>query len=376
MKESKKIKKEEKGITLIALVVTIIVLLILAGVAISLSIGENGIFKRAEEAVRAWKNAENNESLAMDEAANFIGGGNEENKPDITEEVYAILYKEDETNYTLAFNRTGKKKDGKEVILESGNIGNTEFNESQLPTWYNYAEGITRIDIEEEIKPKYTSAWFAGCTRLKNIDTTNLITSNVTNMEYMFTSCNSLTELNVSGFDTSNVTNMYGMFASCYSLTELDLSRFDTSNVTNMHGMFFYCRSLTELNLSGFDTSNVTNMGHMFERCHSLTKLDISRFDTSKVTNMEYMFANCNSLTELDVSGFNTSNVINMYEMFAGCSSLVTIQVRDKWTVGNVKSSSFMFDNCTKLVGAVPYDEAKTDASMANYETGYLTLKK
>ena len=43
--------KKEKGITLIALVVTIIVLLILAGVAISLTIGQNGIFGKAQDAV-------------------------------------------------------------------------------------------------------------------------------------------------------------------------------------------------------------------------------------------------------------------------------------------------------------------------------------
>ena len=45
-----KIIKEEKGITLVALVVTIIVLLILAGVAISLSIGNNGLFSRTKSA--------------------------------------------------------------------------------------------------------------------------------------------------------------------------------------------------------------------------------------------------------------------------------------------------------------------------------------
>ena len=38
-----KIKKQIQGITLVTLVVTIIVLLILAGVAINLSIGEDGI---------------------------------------------------------------------------------------------------------------------------------------------------------------------------------------------------------------------------------------------------------------------------------------------------------------------------------------------
>ena len=41
--------KNMKGITLIALVITVIVLIILAGVAINLSIGKNSIIKMAEE---------------------------------------------------------------------------------------------------------------------------------------------------------------------------------------------------------------------------------------------------------------------------------------------------------------------------------------
>ena len=40
-------KRKESGITLIALVVTIVVLLILAGVSISMLIGENGIITQA-----------------------------------------------------------------------------------------------------------------------------------------------------------------------------------------------------------------------------------------------------------------------------------------------------------------------------------------
>lgn len=42
--------KKTNGITLIALVITIIILIILAGVAINLTIGENGIFKKAQYA--------------------------------------------------------------------------------------------------------------------------------------------------------------------------------------------------------------------------------------------------------------------------------------------------------------------------------------
>lgn len=43
-------EKYNNGITLIALVVTIVILLILAGIAISALTGENGLFKRARQA--------------------------------------------------------------------------------------------------------------------------------------------------------------------------------------------------------------------------------------------------------------------------------------------------------------------------------------
>ena len=42
--------KGESGITLIALVVTIVVLLILAGITISLVFSENGVIKKVQEA--------------------------------------------------------------------------------------------------------------------------------------------------------------------------------------------------------------------------------------------------------------------------------------------------------------------------------------
>lgn len=47
--------KKQKGITLIALVITIIVLLILAGISINLVVGENGILKQAQNAVSSHK---------------------------------------------------------------------------------------------------------------------------------------------------------------------------------------------------------------------------------------------------------------------------------------------------------------------------------
>ncbi len=74
----KSIKQTQKGITLIALIITIIVLLILAGVTINLTLGENGIFKTAENAGKNYTQAEQEEleGLANFENTinNIIGG--------------------------------------------------------------------------------------------------------------------------------------------------------------------------------------------------------------------------------------------------------------------------------------------------------------
>lgn len=42
--------KNQKGITLVALVITIVVLLILAGVTISMVMGDNGVLKNSQKA--------------------------------------------------------------------------------------------------------------------------------------------------------------------------------------------------------------------------------------------------------------------------------------------------------------------------------------
>lgn len=53
---------EERAITLIALVVTIVVLWIFAGVTINLAVGQNGLISKAKEAREKMRNAEANET--------------------------------------------------------------------------------------------------------------------------------------------------------------------------------------------------------------------------------------------------------------------------------------------------------------------------
>ena len=90
MSKKEKIRKEKQntkilnlrnnnnGITLIALVITIIVLLILAGVTINLTLGENGIFRTAEMAGKNYTQAQEEELAGIanfeNEINNIIGG--------------------------------------------------------------------------------------------------------------------------------------------------------------------------------------------------------------------------------------------------------------------------------------------------------------
>ena len=74
--------KEKRGITLVALVITIIILIILATVAINFAFGNNGLIRRAEDARDYYANdtAYTDESMAnvesyLDELISGVGGG-------------------------------------------------------------------------------------------------------------------------------------------------------------------------------------------------------------------------------------------------------------------------------------------------------------
>ena len=64
--------KQEKGITLIALVVTIVVLLILAGVSISLVINNNGVISKAKDAKNQYAEAQTNDEKQLEEIGDWI----------------------------------------------------------------------------------------------------------------------------------------------------------------------------------------------------------------------------------------------------------------------------------------------------------------
>ena len=149
---------------------------------------------------------------------------------------------------------------------------------------------------------------------------------------------------------------------------------FANARPTSCCKWFFGCTDLTTIEgIEYLNTENVTEMSGMFCGCKALTMLDVSKFDTKNVQSMSSMFWGCHALTTLDISNFDTQNVTEMSGMFDGCSALTTIYASDKFVTTACKYDYNMFEGCTSLVGAVPYDEYKIGKEMANYTTGYFT---
>lgn len=131
-------------------------------------------------------------------------------------------------------------------FIASGNFGYyTPFIDLELLEHLNLSNSIIRHPPSSGVsliamKPR---------TTIKEIDLTNVNTSNVTNMSNMFSNMISLNNLDLSSFNTVNVRDMSNMFSNMTSLNSLNLNSFNTSNVTDMSGMFSNSDNLSELSL-------------------------------------------------------------------------------------------------------------------------------
>ena len=319
------IKRQVKGITLIALVVTIIVLLILAGVAISLTIGQNGIITRAQTAVIINENAsvyeqlqlviadyqmddiENNRESEIMERLKEAGYVNEDNSvnvvnlmgrnmqtgngsietgdvyvieqrqvtassvtSDTTEDMdyYLIYYGENNstsTNLGLAFNYDKAREEYKKYITISpeGVISlNSEYS--------FYGQGTKREEIVSLEIPEYingikvreiTSDCFNNCFNLEKIILPNGLESIG---ESAFYGCKKLTQI-----DIPNSVKSVGSsaFVGCEALEKVSLS--DSLEIIGAYA-FAKCIQLTEITIP----SNVQRIdSYAFNDCTSLERI-------------------------------------------------------------------------------------------------------
>ena len=166
----KKQRKEEKGITLIALVITIIVLLILAAVSIATLTGENGILTRANDAKTETEEAKEDELrrlTALEAATNledttYIDNSTEEEKTVTIPAETAVSQVEGEN--TL--------KDGLVIIDKNENEWVwIEVPENIMPENLTFENAEDYITLETALQQytatyrdtEFTDEWYDGC---------------------------------------------------------------------------------------------------------------------------------------------------------------------------------------------------------------------
>lgn len=106
--------KNQKAITLIALVITIIVLLILAGISITLISGENGIIGKTLFAKEKYTNSAENEIYLLDNFGEEIAASRGESDSKIINDFQAIINESTTPEITVTSNAT--TNDGSEIV--------------------------------------------------------------------------------------------------------------------------------------------------------------------------------------------------------------------------------------------------------------------
>ncbi len=157
LNEFKLIKSNEHGVTLVALVVTIIIMLILAGVVLNLTLGDNGIINKAKRAVEEYDQSEQEEKEALDNLEKEMDKALI--NPNDYIGAFVTGYEPDEKTYTISASTSGvpEKNYGTNGIKENGDQEFTTDPNMQWRIWDYDGTTITIISSKSTTTSLYLS---------------------------------------------------------------------------------------------------------------------------------------------------------------------------------------------------------------------------
>ena len=325
LKEKTK-KKQENGITLIALVITIIVMLILAGISIAMVTGDNGILTQAARAKEETEKAQANEQNTLNGYEDTI---NEYVGIDWNAALANAQRHPDQKTSTAI----GVGNDGRAVnmdlweytLLDDGNYGLND--EESLAATGIRSSGYKGKIIDGRIEgtiPQYIKV--SEDTEFKK----------VTNLAFTFDGIETLEELPII---PNTVTSIYNTFRYCNIIN----IEYLPDSIENMQGAFYGCEKLKTVSKL---PENVKNLSWTFRGCTSLVDVcDIP----NNTTNLEATFLECSNLI---IAPNIPESATNMHATFSMCTSLTTV----KRIPSNVNNLINTFSNCTNLQGELKID--------------------
>ena len=387
-----------KGITLIALVISIIVLLILAGISISMLAGDNSILKRAVDAKERTERAQIIERAKIDLLGDIAENRGENIKKTQLVAVLNKYFKNIESNVipdeiSNINDIELTTLDGKYNILlseiyegrtKSLGAGLYDANDNLIYDWqtlldnnyitvsndnYIIANDANILDGKLIIDNSIVGIKYSGlqyCNKLTNIDLPSTLT---TITDGALNGCTSLKELTLPDTIT---TLGGGLWYNCSNLEYLNLGSSDAvmreisnRSVGDGESVFKYCPNLKEVIVGNGVTTIYTSMfrhccantivipntitrieGYAFADCLNLVNIEISE----GVTYIgDYAFWNCVKLKKVSISKNNIEYIGS--GAFKGCSELEEVVLPEIYsgTTLNDHLGGMIFQDCVKL---------------------------
>lgn len=388
----RKMLKNKNGITLIALVVTIVVLLILAGVTLKLVLDNNGIIQKSKEARSETIVADEKEkvemayvSAALKKLGDTVTAEELQKELDLSVGTgKTVVTTNGDGTLNVLFNATENNYNVDEGTVEKVEIDNTKM--AMFDTGKNVAKKMYALAPDGYMQYAYwvNNLSIDGIKKYKGTpDLTKMTEANIVS----WTEGYNAYEQNPSAYKSmipegTKLCPIYMWFEESgeeirgmdgsVGLTEITNSNTqkkvktgtiywwsESQNVylnPDSSSMFRGLSYLADISgLSNLKTNYTNNMSYMFcvtTQNQKLKNFDaISNWNTENVTNLECAFAGYKNLESIEgLTNWNTSKVTNMHGMLGGDLDMFGSKIKDisplkNWNVSNVVDMSYIFND-------------------------------
>ena len=418
----RKRKDKNTGITLIALVITIVIMLLLAGVALQIAMGENGLIAKSVQAQKEQAKAELYDTAKLS-YANLNTKALENGQPSPQVEL-ALSTTEFRDRYDIVgddiTDKNGNVIDTKANVLNviQGTVtggfssGTTPGGSTPAESWPKTVGGVTIPEEDKDkmicklVVKKNTEVMFgASSTDPIEVDYGNGVIEELyypeqkayNRGEYILKFKN-ITDLRIGIINTNdfeieiiqwgnikeNSTLEIYSVSKIYEpepdkipvkyinakFTEIPEWLFSKKITSTVMSTFNMCNNITSIPEGLFKNNlNITSFSRIFYGCTGLTNIPEGLFKNNiNATNFEYAFIGCTGLTSIPEGLFkNNVNAINFENIFASCTGLTSIP--EGLFKNNVNTTNFgwTFARCTNIT-SIPEELFKNNVNVTSFK--------
>ena len=372
--------KGRNGITLIALVITIIVLLILAGVTIASITGENGILSKATQASQKTTQEKEREEIKMAVTSNnmkYITGdegesedyienlqkeldniaGASKTKVDTDIGRCKVTYQETGNEYYIGYDKndngkfniktreeylsgqkyeTGDLTDDEKTLLESGiklEINSGSKGEFLVQVEYggiiDWGDGTYSIVVDPytgKIRNKSKKIAYINNDNDSNIKLNSIkVASGIPRMNTVWHEYSEKNKIYTVKILTNVISANSEALLKVVDWGKCELIGINFANSTNL-------TEIASPKEKSFNKDYV-DINYCFQNCTSLKQIPADFFtNISNLYNVESMFENCTSLTGNAIELWNNSNIEYHENCYKGCTNLSNYdQIPEGW---------------------------------------------